>query len=92
MNDYLHLNFEMTVQKCPFCGEELVVIDNMNFITSICPHCFTTVFEESNGDIHTIENGIMKDGYDASLDIFIKQISAHGIALINNWPVQMILS
>lgn len=86
MNDYLQLNFEMNVQKCPFCGEELVVIDNMNFFTSICPHCFTTVFEESNGKIHAIKDGIMEDGYNSSLDIFIKQLAAHGMVIRNNWP------
>ncbi|POO87893.1 hypothetical protein [Clostridium sp. 3-3] len=85
MSDYLQLTFDMTVLKCPFCGEELEVIDNMNFITSICPHCFTTVFEELNGKIHTIKNGIMSDGYNSSLDIFIKQLAAHGMAIKNEW-------
>jgi ribosomal protein S27AE len=67
------------VTKCPVCGEELVVIDNMNYITMICPKCHSTVFEELDNTIHVIENGIMKDGYNASLDIFYKQLIAYSL-------------
>lgn len=84
MKSYTELEFEIKVRKCPICGEELVIIDNMNYITSICPKCFSTVFEELFGDIHIIKNGKMKDGYDTSMDVFIKQMMAHGVAIKAN--------
>jgi ribosomal protein S27AE len=65
--------------ECPECGEELIVIDNMNYITMICPKCHSTVFEELDGTIHVIKNGIMNDGYDASMDIFYKQFIAYSL-------------
>ena len=67
------------VIKCPICGNELVVIDDFNYITMICPKCHSTVFEEYDNTIHTIKNGIMKDGYNASLDIFYKQLIAYSL-------------
>jgi ribosomal protein S27AE len=74
----MEMNFKHTT-KCPVCGEELVVIDNMNYMTMICPKCHSTVFQEFNKTIHVIKNGIMNDGYDASLDIFYKQFIAYSI-------------
>lgn len=67
------------ITVCPICGEELVVIDNFNYITMICPECHSTVFEELDNNIHVIKNGIMEDGYDASMDIFYKQLVAYSI-------------
>lgn len=67
------------VTKCPVCGEELVVIDNFNYMTMICPNCHSTVFEELDNTVHVIKNGIMKDGYDASMDIFYKQFIAYSL-------------
>lgn len=62
---------------CPVCGEELVIIDN--YITMICPKCHSTVFKELNNVTHTIKNGIMEDGYDASLDIVYKQFITYSL-------------
>lgn len=64
---------------CPVCGEQLVVIDDMNYITMICPDCHSTIFEEFNNTVHIIKNGIMKDGYNASLDIFYKQFIVYSM-------------
>lgn len=66
---------------CPICGEHLVKIDDMNFITSICPHCYSAVFEEMNGTLHIIKNGIAKDNYNVSMDIFYKQFLTHQMAI-----------
>lgn len=74
----MNLNFNH-VTKCPVCGEELVVIDNMNYMTMICPKCHSTVFEELDNTVHVVKNGIMKDGYNASLDIFYKQFISYSI-------------
>jgi len=79
-------NFKQ-ITKCPVCGEELVVIDDMNYMTMICPDCHSTVFQEFNNTVHTIKNGIMKDGYNASLDIFYKQLTAYSIYVKNLHPV-----
>ena len=74
------VNFNFShVTVCPICGEKLVVIDNFNYMTMICPKCHSTVFEELDNNIHVIKNGIMEDGYDASMDIFYKQIVAYSI-------------
>lgn len=67
------------VTKCPECGEELVIIDNCNYITMICQNCHSTVFEEPNHKIHIIKGGIMEDGYDASMDIFYKQFITYSL-------------
>jgi len=67
------------VTVCPICGEDLVVIDNFNYITMICPKCHSTVFEELDNTVHVIKNGIIKDGYDASMDIFYKQFIAYSL-------------
>lgn len=64
---------------CPVCGEELVVIDNYNYATMICPICHSAVFEEFNHKIHVIKNGIMEDGYNASMDIFYKQFITYSL-------------
>lgn len=74
----IEINFK-NVTKCPVCGEELVVIDNYNYITMICPECHSTVFEEFDHTVHTIKNGIMKDGYDSSMDIFYKQFIVYSL-------------
>lgn len=74
----MQINFKYNT-KCPVCGDKLVVIDNYNYITMICPSCHTTVFEEFNHNVHVIKNGIMADGYNSSLDIFYKQLIAHSI-------------
>ncbi len=50
------------------------MVDNINYFTLICKKCHTTVFEEFDGTIHKIKRGKMKDGYDASLDIFMKSL------------------
>lgn len=65
--------------KCPVCKYKLVVIDNYNYITMICPKCHSTVFEEFNHVVHIVKNGIMEDGYDVSLDIFYKQLLTHAM-------------
>ena len=74
----IEIDFEFGT-VCPVCGEQLVIIDNYNYATMICPQCHSTVFEEFNHKIHVIKNGIMKDGYNASLDIFYKQLLAHSM-------------
>jgi Zn-finger nucleic acid-binding protein len=74
----IDLEFKNTT-ICPVCGEELVIIDNFNYITMICPKCHTTVFEEFDHIIHFIKNGIMKDGYNVSLDIVYKQFIAYSL-------------
>lgn len=63
-------------EKCPVCGKKLVMIDNLNYYTLICKKCHTTVFEEFDGTVHKIKYGIMKDGYNASLDIFMKSLAS----------------
>lgn len=66
---------------CPVCGEHLVKIDDMNYITSICPKCYSTIFEELDSTLHIIKNGIAKDKYNVSMDIFYKQFLAHQMML-----------
>lgn len=66
---------------CPCCGATLVKIDDMNYFTLICPECYTTVFEEIDGKVHSIKNGIASDGYNVSLDIFYKQFMGHEMML-----------
>ena len=73
-------NYE-SIKICPVCGNYLEEIDDMNYITSICPHCYSTVFEELNGTLHVIKNGIAKDKYNVSMDIFYKQFLSHQIAM-----------
>ncbi|MDF2950580.1 MAG: hypothetical protein K0S18_163 [Anaerocolumna sp.] len=75
------------ITKCPICEDELVLIDDMNYLTMICPNCHSTVFEELDNTVHVIENGIMEDGYNASLDIFYKQLTAYSIYVKNLHPV-----
>ena len=59
---------------CPICGHKLIEIDNMNYVTSICSNCYTTVFDEEDGNRHVLKYGISeKDGYNVSLDIVYKQ-------------------
>lgn len=59
---------------CPICGHKLIEIDNMNYVTSICSNCYTTVFDEEDGNRHILKYGISeKDGYNVSLDIVYKQ-------------------
>lgn len=70
-----------SIKICPVCGNHLEEIDDMNYITSICPHCYSTVFEELNGTLHVIKNGIAKDKYNVSMDIFYKQFLSHQIAM-----------
>lgn len=67
--------------KCPICGEELIAVDDLNYFTSICPKCYSAVFEETNGALHVIENGIAQDGYNVSLDIFYKQLQSDQMAM-----------
>lgn len=74
----IEMNFKH-LTMCPICKEELVVIDNLNYITMICPKCHSTIFQEFDATIHIIKNGIMKDGYDASMDIFYKQFIAYSL-------------
>lgn len=62
------------IKKCPICGKNLVLVDTINYFTLICKKCHTTVFEEFDGTLHKIKQRKMKDGYDASLDIFIKSL------------------
>lgn len=76
-------NVSCKIERCPVCGKKLVLIDNLNYFTMICKKCHTTVFEEFNGTVHKIKHGIMKDGYNVSLDIFIKALSADSIAAFN---------
>ena len=72
----------MKTTKCPLCKNKLVEIDDKNYVTSICPKCFSTVFDENNGNRHVIENGISKeDGYNISLDIVYKQFLVHQMIL-----------
>lgn len=73
-------NYE-PIKICPVCGEYLEEIDDMNYITSICPHCYSTVFEELNGTLHVIKNGIAKDRYNVSMDIFYKQFLSHQMVM-----------
>ena len=73
-------NYE-SIKICPVCGNHLEEIDDMNYITSICPHCYSTVFEELNGTLHVIKNGIAKDKYNVSMDIFYKQFLSHQMAI-----------
>lgn len=71
-----------TIKICPVCGGQIVEIDNMNYFTSICPKCFSTIFEELDGTLHIIRNGISKeDNYNVSLDIFYNQFLVHQMAL-----------
>lgn len=72
---------QKTIKYCPICEKELIDIDDMNYFTSICPKCYSTVFEELNGKVHVIKNGIAKDKYNISLDIFYKQFLAHQMLL-----------
>lgn len=72
-------NFQCKIKKCPICGKELILVDNLNYFTLICKKCHTTVFEEFDGTVHKIKCGKMKDGYDASLDIFMKSLAADTI-------------
>jgi len=74
----IKIDFKHTT-KCPICGKTLVIIDNYNYMTMICPKCHTTVFEEFNHTKHVIKNGIMEDGYNVSLDIFYKQFIAYSM-------------
>ena len=54
----------------------------MNYFTSICPKCFSTIFEELDGTLHIIKNGFSKeDNYNVSLDIFYNQFLAHQMVL-----------
>lgn len=76
-------NVSCKSKKCPVCGKELIIIDNMNYFTLICRKCHTTVFEEFDGNIHKIKCGIMKDGYNASLDIFMKSLMSDTITAYN---------
>lgn len=69
-------SIQCKIEKCPICGKKLVMIDNLNYFTLICKKCHTTVFEEFDGTVHKIKRGKMKDGYDASLDIFMKSLAA----------------
>lgn len=73
-------NYE-AIKICPVCGEHLVKIDDMNYITSICQHCYSTIFEEVNGTLHIIKNGIAKDNYNVSMDIFYSQLKIHEMAM-----------
>lgn len=70
-----------SVEICPVCGAKLEKIDDMNYITLICPKCHSTIFEELNGTLHIIKYGIAKDGYNVSMDIFYKQLLAHQMQL-----------
>lgn len=77
----MNKNYEQ-IEICPVCGEHLVKIDDMNYFTSICPKCFSTIFEELNGTLHIIKNGFSKeDNYNVSLDIFYNQFIAHQMVL-----------
>lgn len=78
----IELNFKNNV-TCQVCGKKLIVIDNYNYVTMICPKCHSTVFEEFDHTIHTIKHGVMKDGYDASMDIFYKQFIAYSLYAMN---------
>lgn len=69
-------SIQCKIKKCPICGKELVLVDTINYFTLICKKCHTTVFEEFDGTLHKIKRGKMKDGYDASLDIFMKSLAA----------------
>lgn len=74
-------NYEQ-IKICPVCGKHLIEIDDMNYFTSICPQCFSTIFEELDGTLHIIKNGISKkDNYNVSLDIFYNQFLVHQMAL-----------
>lgn len=73
-----NINFKH-ITKCPVCGEELVVIDNYNYMTMLCPDCHSTIFEEFNHVVHTIKYGIMEDNYDASMDIVYKQFITYSL-------------
>lgn len=77
----MNKNYEQ-IKICPVCGEHLVKIDDMNYFTSICPKCFSTIFEELDGTLHIIKNGFSKeDNYNVSLDIFYNQFLAHQMVL-----------
>lgn len=74
-------NYE-SIKICPICGENLEEIDDMNYFTSICPKCFSTVFEELDGTVHIARNGMSKkDNYNVSLDVFYNQFLIHQMAL-----------
>ena len=73
-------NYE-AIKICPVCGERLVKIDDMNYITSICPHCYSTVFEEINGTLHVIKNVNAKDNNNVSMDVFYKQFLTHQMVM-----------
>lgn len=72
---------------CPVCGEELINIDDMNYSTSICPKCFSTVFEELSGEVHTIRNGKDDKNYNVSMDIFLKQLLSHNMSLMGKFGI-----
>lgn len=74
----IEMNFKH-VTKCPICKKELVLIDNYNYLTLICPKCHSTVFEELDHTKHIIKNGVMDDGYNASMDIFYKQFITYSL-------------
>lgn len=77
----MNKNYEQ-IETCPVCGEHLVKIDDMNYFTSICPKCFSAIFEEFDGTLHIIKNGFSKeDDYNVSLDIFYNQFLVHQMAL-----------
>lgn len=77
----MNKNYEQ-IEICPVCGEHLVKIDDMNYFTSICPKCFSTIFEELDRTLHIIKNGFSKeDNYNVSLDIFYNQFIAHQMVL-----------
>lgn len=77
----MNKNYEQ-ITICPVCGEHLAKIDDMNYFTSICPKCFSAIFEELDGTLHIIKNGISKeDNYNVSLDIFYNQFLAHQMVL-----------
>ncbi len=74
-------NYE-PIKICPVCGENLVEIDDMNYFTSICPQCISTIFEEFDETLHIIKNGFSKeDNYNVSLDIFYNQFIVHQMVL-----------
>lgn len=69
------------IKICPICGARIEQIDDMNYITLICPKCHSTIFEEMNGTLHIVKYGIANDEYNVSMDIFYKQLLAHQMHL-----------
>ena len=70
------------IKICPVCGEHLVKIDDMNYFTSICQKCFSTIFEELDGLYILLKMVSQKeDNYNVSLDIFYNQFLAHQMVL-----------